>query len=282
MLDLILAAALFVFVLGARIAHVISRRRARESGVDALEQEPRSIRGDFGAATYWAIGPIARQLVRDGVSANVVTGAAVVFGAAAGMAFAAGHFGIGAWFAASSALCDALDGLVARGSGAATPAGEALDESVDRYTEFFVLAGLAFYFRTNAWMLAIVLLSLQGSYMLGYVETKTKRDPLDRARAWMGRPGRGALFVAGAVLSTFIAPFGVARWIALLPLLAALFVDAVGANASAAYRLLRAVAVLGKQKPAPTATLASAPSLPADERPTRRDAIAVHRVRTIG
>src|SRR5262249_16266531 len=114
-----------------------------------------------------------------------------------GMAFAAGHFGIGAWFAACSALCDALDGDVARLSGTASSAGETLDTSVDRYTEFFLLAGLGLYFRTNEWMLALVLLALQGSFMVSYVEIRAKSAPVAVARRWMGQSDRAALLIAG-------------------------------------------------------------------------------------
>jgi CDP-diacylglycerol--glycerol-3-phosphate 3-phosphatidyltransferase len=279
MLDLLLAATLLLFALGVRIAYATAV--ARSSGAPFVRPRTGQKSSLFGRgfvdAMWWATTPIARQLVADGVSANVVTGAAVAFGAAGGMAFAAGHFGIGAWFAACSALSDAIDGTVAKMSGTASAAGETLDTSVDRYTEFFLLAGLGLYFRTTAWMLALVLLALQGSFMVSYVEIRAKNAPVAVARRWMGQVDRAALLIAGAVISALVAGLGGARWAVLAPILVALFVDSVGANASAAYRLLRVVAQLGKS----TTTLGSAP--PQEE--VRSDAmpsIGVHRIRTIG
>jgi phosphatidylglycerophosphate synthase len=178
------------------------------------------------------------------VPANAVTAASVVYGGASGMALAGGHFGIGAWLAASSALCDALDGMVARKSGTASPAGEALDSSVDRYSEFFFLTGLALHFRDSAWMLAVVLLALQGAFMVSFAETKAESLRVVVSPGWMRRPDRATLLIAGATLSALGAGLHAARWVVLAPVLAALLIDGLGANAAAARRLLRILAQL--------------------------------------
>ncbi|HVW28714.1 MAG TPA: CDP-alcohol phosphatidyltransferase family protein [Polyangiaceae bacterium] len=278
MLDLLLAATLVLLVVGARVFYALRVARTADAISRATEGQKTSLFGrGFVDAMAWAATPIARQLVADGVSANAVTGAALVFGAAGGMAFAAGHFGIGAWFAASSALCDALDGVVARLSGTASTAGETLDTSVDRYTEFFLLAGLGLYFRTNAWMLAVVLLALQGSFMVSYVETRAASASIAVARRWMAQPDRATLLIIGAVLSAVVAGVGAARWVVLVPILAALFIDSVGANASAAYRLIRLVVQLGKPAGVPASMQA-----PMESRTTSIPPIGVHRVHTIG
>jgi CDP-diacylglycerol--glycerol-3-phosphate 3-phosphatidyltransferase len=278
MLDLLLAATLLLLIIGVRFAYTAATARAPDVAfVPARAGEKSLFGGGFVRAMAWATAPVARRLVRDRVSANIVTGAAVVYGAAGGMAFAAGHFGIGAWFAACSALCDALDGVVARLSGTASSAGEALDTSVDRYTEFFLLAGLGLYFRTNEWMLALVLLALQGSFMVSYVEIRAKNAPLVTARRWMGQTDRAALLIVGAMISAMVAGFGGPRWAVLAPILVALFVDSVGANASAAYRLFRVVAQLGKTAGTPSSPLPRV-AVKADDMPT----IGVHRAHTAG
>lgn len=277
MLDLLLAATLLLLLIGARIAYAATMARTAGAALERIHpsQRPSVFGYGFVKALSWATAPVARRLVRDRVSPNAITAAALVYGAAGGMAFAAGHFGIGAWFAACSALCDALDGVVARLSGTASPAGETLDTSADRYTEFFLLAGLGLYFRSNEWMLALVLLALQGSFMVSYVEIRAKSAPVAVARRWMGQGDRAALLIAGALLSAIVDGCGGARWAVLAPILAALFVDSVGANASAAYRLLRVVAQLGN----PGAT--SSPPR-AEVRSENMPTIGVRRVRTIG
>jgi CDP-diacylglycerol--glycerol-3-phosphate 3-phosphatidyltransferase len=246
MADIVLSGALLAIVIVARIAYAASVPHTEGGWLQRLKAHGTSSLVGRGLvnATYWVITPIAKKLVEDGVSANAVTGASVVFGGAAGMALASGHFGVGAWLVASSALCDALDGLVARMSGTASSAGEALDSSVDRYNEFFCFTGLALYFRTNAWMLAIVLLALHGAFMVSFAEIKAANLRVVIPPGWMQRPDRASLLIAGAALTALAFGFGASPWPAFAPLLAALFIDGVGANAAAARRLLRVVAQL--------------------------------------
>ncbi len=259
LLDVVLSAALLAIVIVIRVAYPAHGPHAPVGWFRRLTTRAKS--GLFGHtlvdATYWAIGPIAKRLVADRVSANAVTFASLAFGGAAGIALSAGHFGIGAWLAASSALCDALDGLVARASGTASPAGDALDASVDRYSEFFFLTGLALHFRSSPWILAVVLLALHGAFMMSFADLKAQglRDVVPPG--WMRRPDRAILLIAGAALSGLGVGAGAPRLLALAPLIAALVVDSVGANAAAARRLLRVVAQLDRSVTASSVTASS-------------------------
>jgi phosphatidylglycerophosphate synthase len=246
LLDLVLSATLLATVVGVRTAYSAWVPHPAGGWLGRLHSPDKSSLLGRGLieATYWAITPLARTLALDGVSANAITIASLVFGSAAGMALAAGHFGIGAWFGASSALCDALDGLVARESGTASRAGEAFDASADRYNEFLFLTGLALYFRSNAWMLAVVLLALHGSFMVSFAETKAESLQVMVPRGWMRRSDRATLLIAGAALSAIGAGLGASRVVVLFPLLVALLVDSIGANASAARRLIKVITQL--------------------------------------
>src|SRR5262249_9622757 len=113
-------------------------------------------------AAYWALEPLAAACERAGITANAVTGASLALGAAARAARALGHLGEGAALGGVAALCDALDGAVARRTGTASDGGEVLDAAVDRYQEFFFLAGLAVHYRADAVLLALVLSVLLG------------------------------------------------------------------------------------------------------------------------
>jgi phosphatidylglycerophosphate synthase len=246
LVDTILAGALLAIVIAIRIVHAANVPHPPGGWLQRFKARGRSylVGRGFVDATYWAMRPIAKKLVEDGVSANAVTWASAAFGAAAGMALAAGHFGLGAWLVASSALCDALDGVVARMSATASPAGEALDSSVDRYNEFFCLTGLALYFRTNAWMLAIVLLALHGAFMVSFAEIKAATLRVVVPPGWMRRADRASLIIVGAALTALALAFGASGLRAFVPLLTTLLIDGVGANAAAARRLLRVVAQL--------------------------------------
>ena len=56
-------------------------------------------------------------------------------------ALALGHLGIGGALATAAAPGSALDGLVARATGTASPRGGLLDAAVDRYGEVFLVGG---------------------------------------------------------------------------------------------------------------------------------------------
>jgi len=105
-----------------------SARVDREQGMVLIGRGPMH-------AVYRALMPIGRLLVRLGVSANAVTLFSLVAAAGAATAFALGHFGVGALVACVASLADAVDGLVARESGTASPLGKVLDTTVDRYVD---------------------------------------------------------------------------------------------------------------------------------------------------
>ncbi len=247
MLDTILSIALLALVTIVRLAY--SARVPHPAG--GWIRRPKSgkkaslLGRSLVDATYWALTPIVRRLVADEVPANAITGASLVFGGAAAMALAAGHFGIGAWLGASAGLCDALDGMVARKSGTASPAGEALDATADRYNEFFFLTGLALHFRSNAWMLALILLALHGSFMVSFAKTKAQALGVIVSRGWMRRPERATILVLGATLSGLATALGPPRSTAgLVPMILALLTVGVAANVSAVRRLVSVVAQL--------------------------------------
>jgi len=259
MFDLVIATVLLVFVAGVRVAYSMRDRSAGGwMSRWRSRNRPALVGKSLVEASYVVTRPIARRLAADGVSANAVTYASLVFGALAAMALASGHFGLGAWFAACSALCDALDGLVARATGSASAAGELLDASSDRYNEFLFLTGLGLYFRTNAWMLALVLLAIHGSFMVSFADTKAESLRTRIPRGWMRRADRATLLIAGAALSAITGALFHSQIAALTPVLAALVIDSVGANASAARRLLRIVSEL-RRAPGPAFTSSQPP-----------------------
>jgi CDP-diacylglycerol--glycerol-3-phosphate 3-phosphatidyltransferase len=149
---------------------------------------------------------------------------------------------------------DALDGLVARRSRTATPAGALFDASVDRYEEFFILGGLAIFFRSDARLLALVLASLLGSFMVSYGSAKAEAFCVSVPPGWMRRAERAACFSIGTALvpvAGALARFArLPAWVEFTPVLFALAIVAVVGNVSA-IRRLRAVAAA-----APSAELA--------------------------
>ncbi len=101
----------------------------------------------FRATGERLLGPLAGRLEKGG--ADRLTFASFVAAACAGLAFSnAGPASayllvLGAFAVFASAVLDALDGMVARRTKSASPAGDFLDHALDRYADLFIIGGLA-------------------------------------------------------------------------------------------------------------------------------------------
>ncbi len=231
---------------------------------------------------YWGLQPLARACVAAGVSADRVTHASLALGAAAGVAVAGGHLGVGAALATAAAVGDAVDGLVARSTATATRRGAILDAAADRYAEAFFLAGLALHYHADQAKLGMVLAALVGSFMVSYGSAKADALGTRAPRGAMRRAERATFLAAGAGLSplAWAAAEGgqLASWAAELPMLAALAVVGGVANVSAVRRLVAIAHAAGDAPPTrdahapPSTSSPPAAGLPSD--PALDDAFA--------
>jgi CDP-diacylglycerol---glycerol-3-phosphate 3-phosphatidyltransferase len=196
----------------------------------------------------WWTQPVVSLLARLRVTPDGVTYASLALGVAAGVAFAAGHFGLGALIAVVAAGGDAIDGLLARRLGVSSVAGEVLDAAVDRYVDFALLAGLAFYLRERAPALVLALLAVQASFMVSYSTAKAEALGVTPPRGSMRRVERAVLVVGAAALTPVTMALG-GPWRD-LPILIALASIAVLGNASAIQRLASVRAVV-RERDAP-------------------------------
>jgi phosphatidylglycerophosphate synthase len=210
----------------------------------------------FSRPVLLCLDRAAARLTRLGVTANAITVLSAVVAAVGGVLLSQGFFGWAALAMVIACLGDALDGLVARRSGSASIGGALLDASVDRYGEFFFLAGLAVYFRGCVVVLLLVLFALAGSYMVSYGSAKAEGLRVPVPPSAMRRAERAVCLCVGVALAT---PFSwlmrlwpspqswpmlqswFPSWSAQAPIVAAVALIAVVANASA-IRRLRALA----------------------------------------
>lgn len=189
---------------------------------------------------YWGFLPLARLLASLQISPNQVSWASLAFGFAAGASLSVGHFGFAAVCAAISSMLDCLDGMVARISQAASEVGELLDATVDRYAEFFFLAGLIVYYHAHPALQMLALAALLGSFMVSYSTAKAEALNTEPPRGNMRRPERAVYLGAGAALSAITIPWleaprdGTAA--VGYPMVVALAIVAVAANISAIER----------------------------------------------
>ncbi len=100
------------------------------------------------------VEPIARALLRAGVTPNAVTVAGTVGVLVGALGFGArGHLVAGALIVTLFALTDLLDGTMARMSGGSTRFGAFLDSSMDRVADSAVFGAVAYWLATAGQLL---------------------------------------------------------------------------------------------------------------------------------
>lgn len=207
---------------GARHARV-----SREGGTAFLSEKLMHL-------GYTWIEPMALGCSRAGLSANMISWFSLVLGAVSGLLLAAGLPGLAAWALVAGGLCDGLDGAVARLQNTTSRGGAVLDSAIDRYVEFFLFAGLLYFFRAETVAQLVIVTALFGSFMVTYSTAKAEALQTRPPRGWMKRAERLVWLTGGFAVAAFF-PF--VGFSAAAPLLAVCAVIAVFANLSAIVRL---------------------------------------------
>jgi CDP-diacylglycerol--glycerol-3-phosphate 3-phosphatidyltransferase len=102
-----------------------------------------------------------------------------------------------------AAICDALDGAVARAGAGPTTAGAFLDSTTDRISELLVAGALAIYFagKNEWWTAGAALVFLGASQMVSYIRARAEALGVDCKVGFMSRPERLVGLGIGFVLS---------------------------------------------------------------------------------
>ena len=157
------------------------------------------------------VQPVGRGLASIGITANAVTFAGLASAAACGVSLALDHWLLALLFLVVSALCDLLDGAVARaGGGTGTAFGATLDSTADRYGEALILAGLLIDgVRRGAgdWFLWLWVLALASSFLTSYVRARAEGLGLRCDVGLFERPERLALLALLCLLGPRFAPY---------------------------------------------------------------------------
>lgn len=146
------------------------------------------------------LAPLVDRLATGPRSADRLTWASLGVAALAAVAFAVASPGqpwlllVGSLLVFLAAALDGLDGMVARKTGSASPAGDFLDHVIDRYADMLLLGGLAFSaFGDLVWGL----LAITGVFLTSYLGTQSAAVGLGRDYGgWLGRADRLVLLVA--------------------------------------------------------------------------------------
>lgn len=255
MIDLVVSGAILVILAIAAIAFAIATTVRGRKKFDRVEREGTSVllgRGPMELA-HFSLEPLGRAAVALGLSANAITFLSLLLGLGAGVALAMGHFGIGCGLSTVSALLDTLDGMVARLTKTSSDAGETFDAAVDRYNEFFFLAGLAYVFRQDARILVLVLAALLGSFMVSYATAKAEALHVKPPRGAMRRAERATYLTLGVGFVPIAMRFAESGLAGIAPVLVALALVAVVGNVSAARRIFAVARLAAERERAPLA-----------------------------
>jgi len=182
---------------GARVmvaGRYVSERSKKEPGSVFLNRF-------FIEFAYWCFEPLERLSVRVGLTPNQLTGASLLSAIAGAFAFGTGHFEVGGWLVILCAICDALDGMVARSRGLASEAGELIDAAVDRYAEIATFAGIAAYYRSYPFGFWLALCSMGGALLVSYARAKGETSGIDARMGSMNRGERATYIGAAGVLA---------------------------------------------------------------------------------
>jgi CDP-diacylglycerol--glycerol-3-phosphate 3-phosphatidyltransferase len=123
------------------------------------------------------LDPVARALLRAGVSPDAVTliGTAGVIAASVGLA-ARGHLLIATFVITACALTDLVDGAMARARGRSSRFGALLDSTMDRVADGAVFGGLAYWLAVTGQRASLVatLICLVTGQIVSYVKARAE------------------------------------------------------------------------------------------------------------
>jgi CDP-diacylglycerol--glycerol-3-phosphate 3-phosphatidyltransferase len=149
-----------------------------------------------------ALEAVGRTLAKWNVSPDAVTYLGLVLTIGVATLAALGEIrwaGVAYIFAA---LCDALDGTLARVSGKVSRFGAFLDSNIDRFEESIVFLGLSIYYALvgGQWEIPLLLLVTVGSLMVSYSRARAEALGVACKVGFMTRVPRVVIMIAGMIL----------------------------------------------------------------------------------
>ena len=189
------------------------------------------------------VEPIARTLLRAGVSPNAVTVTGTVGVLIGALGFGArGHLVAGALIVTVFALTDLLDGTMARMSGGSTRFGAFLDSSMDRVADSAVFGAVAYWLATEHDYsgVAAALICLAAGGLVSYVKARAEGLGMTCNVGIAERTERLLIVGVGGILAGVGIPLAleIALW-----LLAAVSIFTVGQRMAHVYRQAQRVGV---------------------------------------
>lgn len=159
---------------------------------------------------YPKVEPIANAIVSflkaQGISPMQLTLAGAALSLLTGVIYAKGYLFLGGVMLFVAGACDLLDGLLARTTGKTSSFGAFFDSVVDRYSDFFVFAGLATYFVRSGevfWFF-VALGIILGSVVISYTKARAENFIKDCGVGFFGRSERVLILIAASLVTPLL------------------------------------------------------------------------------
>ena len=154
---------------------------------------------------------IAGFLLKLGITANFITLFGLIGNIAAAVLIARGQLLAGGLLAAFMAPLDAVDGALARKAGVVGKFGAFLDSVVDRYDEMILLAGVLYYFQTQAytWGIMLTYAALCGSVLVSYTRARAEGLGFSGKAGIFSRIERAIVLILGLVFNQLLVSVGI-------------------------------------------------------------------------
>jgi CDP-diacylglycerol--glycerol-3-phosphate 3-phosphatidyltransferase len=149
---------------------------------------------------------IASYLAKLNLAPNFISFIALLLGLTAGILFASAK---PMWAGIVIILCgffDMVDGQLASKTDKKSLFGAIFDSTLDRYSEFFIFLGLAYYFRHH-WALWLSFFTFFGSVMVSYTRARAEGLGVECEIGIMQRAERIGLLALGSVLGSAFRAF---------------------------------------------------------------------------
>lgn len=159
---------------------------------------------------YPKVEPIAKRivsfLIAQGISPMQLTLAGAALSLLTGVIYAKGYLFLGGIVLFVAGAADLLDGLLARTTGKTSSFGAFLDSVVDRYSDFFVFAGLATYFVRSGeifWFF-VTLGIILGSVVISYTKARAENFIENCGVGIFGRSERIVVLIAASLVTPLL------------------------------------------------------------------------------
>ena len=149
------------------------------------------------------LSPIGKNLHRAGITADVVTIIGIIMAVAASISVALGSLRLGFVLLVMTGISDALDGPVAKASGAASLRGAFFDSVSDRLTDALLLGGIAWFLISDepgyTVMLPVAVMFV--SLLISYQRAKAESLGLEAKGGLMERAERFIVLAIGLLFA---------------------------------------------------------------------------------